>query len=155
MLYWEKVLFPDMLAMIHGERYLTMTDSQITNELNSLARRAINTFKFPRISLSYSYETDETTGEFKYYFNNNLTDKETAIILAWMKAYWAEYMISNADNYNNLYFDSNINAFSPGNLLHNYKESWQTYVSQAKQLESEYYRGDSNNAPTLGNITVD
>ena len=76
-----------MLAMIHGERYLTMTDPQITNELNSLARRAINTFKFPRISLSYSYETDETTGEFKYYFNNNLTDKETAIILAWMKAY--------------------------------------------------------------------
>lgn len=142
-----------MLAMIHGERYLTMTDAQITEELNSLAKRSVNTFKFPRISLSYAYET-EKSGELKYYFINDLTDKETAIILAWMKAYWAEYMISNADNYNNLYFDSNINAFSPGNLLHNYKESWQTYVAQAKQLESEYYRGDSENKPTLGNITV-
>jgi hypothetical protein len=39
-------------------------------------------------------------------------------------------------------------------LLHNYKESWQTFVAQAKQLESDYYRVGDGNKPTLGNITV-
>jgi hypothetical protein len=106
-----------------------MTDSQIESELIILIKRAVRTFKFPEVALDYNIETT-TSGESKnkvtttrYYFVNDITEKEIAIILAWTKAYWSEYMISNADNYNNLYFDSNINAFSPGNLLHNYKES--------------------------------
>ena len=43
-----------MLTVIRGERYLNMTDSQIANELISLAKRAVNTFKFPKMSLAYS-----------------------------------------------------------------------------------------------------
>lgn len=43
-----------MLNVIRGERYLTMTDAQIADELISLAKRAVNTFKFPKISLEYS-----------------------------------------------------------------------------------------------------
>jgi hypothetical protein len=69
-----------------------------------------------------------------------------------MKYYWADLMVSNADNFNNLYFDSNIQAFSPGNLLHNYKETCNMYRDQARELESEYYRSD-NGKPTFGSIT--
>jgi hypothetical protein len=85
MKYWDEELFPAMLATIRGEKYLLMSESQINDELNQLAFRAIAAFKFPKISLAYNYEIIPDTEEKRYYFIADTTFEETSILIAWMK----------------------------------------------------------------------
>ena len=143
--YWDEVLFPDVLRLIRGERYLVMSDHQIADELITLAKQAINNFLFPNVSLEYAYEEDETNMIFprRYYFVNDPTDRELAVIIAWMNYFWCKLIVSNADNFNNVYFDSNIKAFSPGSMLHNYRTMMYNYRDEARRLESRYYRSDA------------
>lgn len=140
--YWDEVLFPDVLRLIRGERYLVMNERQIADELITLAKQAINNFLFPNVSLEYAYEEDEDNLVFprRYYFIDNPTDKEIAIIIAWMNYFWCKLIVANADNFNNVYFDSNIKSFSPGNVLHNYRVMQGAYRDEARRLESRYYR---------------
>lgn len=143
--YWDEVLYPEVVAAIRGERYLIMSDKQIADELLSLTKRAINTFKFPDIDLSYDFET--TTSEIypsRYYFKNAVTDDEFNVLIAWVKYYWADYMVSNSDNFQNIYFDKNINSYSPGNVLHNYVAAKTQYLEEARTLEANYYRKHSS-----------
>lgn len=146
MKYWDEVLFPDVLRLIRGERYLVMSDRQIADELITLAKQAVNNFLFPNIALDYDYEEDPESEVFphRYYFINDLTDRELAIIIAWMEYFWCKLIVSNADNFNNVYFDSNIKAFSPGNMLYNYRTMMYNYRDEARRLESRYYRGDAS-----------
>lgn len=65
-----------------------------------------------------------------------------------MKYYWADFMVSNSDNFQNIYFDNNIQSFSPGNVLHNYIAARTQFGDSAKALESRYYRTEKN-APTI------
>ena len=144
MKYWDEVLFPDVLRLIRGERYLVMSDRQIADELIILAKQAINNFLFPNASLEYASEEDPTSEVFplRYYFTGDPTDRELAILIAWMEYFWCKLIVSNADNFNNVYFDSNIKAFSPGNMLHNYRTMMYNYRDEARRLESRYYRAD-------------
>lgn len=145
MKYWDEVLFPDVLHIIRGERYLVMDDRQIADELITLAKQAINTFLFPNVSLEYAYEENPDSLVFpkRYYFVGEPTDKEYAILIAWMNYYWCKLLVANADNFYNVYFDSNIKAFSPGNVLHNYRVMQENYRDEARRLESRYYRAGS------------
>lgn len=168
MQYWDEVLFPHILATIRGERYLIMTEAQINEELVNLIKRAIATFKFPNVSLAYDKEVqadieeeaqadiEEEPQPDRYYFNSDEVGyREIDILVAWTKAFWAEMIVSNADNFTNLYFDSNIKTFSPGNTLNNYQKMWESYTKLARELERDYYRVDTNGKPTFGSITED
>lgn len=157
MKYWDEVLFPEVLTLIRGERYLTMSDRQIADELISLAKQAINTFLFPAVSLEYAYEEDEDNIVFpkRYFFLEEPGDRELAILIAWMEFFWCKLIVSNADNFNNVYFDSNIKSFSPGNVLHNYRTLMYSYRDEARRLESRYYRADDGDGrPGIGG-TID
>lgn len=56
-----------------------------------LVVRAINDFKFPRVSLEYDFDStinDETGEAYGYYFiSSKVTQKEISVILARMKQY--------------------------------------------------------------------
>lgn len=59
-----------------------MTDAQINAELNALTKRAVATFKFPNVSLDYSFETLEDSTQ-RYYFNSDAVGyKEFEILIA-------------------------------------------------------------------------
>ena len=46
-------------------------------------------------------------------------------------------IVSNADNYYNLYYDSNIHTYSPGNMLHNFEKNVDPLIEQqARQLRN-------------------
>ncbi len=153
MQYWDNVLFPEVLQTIRGERYLLMTDRQIYDELISLAKRAIAKFKFPNIELSYAFfPQDDESLPVRYYFEEDLGFAEINVIIAWMQFYWADFMVSNADNFQNIYFDNNIQSYSPGNVLHNYTVAKERYYNEAHRIESEYYRAGST--PSIGG-TID
>jgi hypothetical protein len=71
---------------IRGERYITMSDAQINAELNALTKRAISTFKFPNVSLEYSFETleieDEANVQRYFFTNDDIGYREFEILIA-------------------------------------------------------------------------
>lgn len=156
MKYWDEVLFPSMFATIRGERYLVMSEAQIREELVNLTKRAISRFKFPKQSTAYSRVTayeDDIPYDRYYFVNDNLTDAEIEVIIAWMKAFWFELLVSNSDNFVNLYHDSTIKTYSPGNVLHNYLKAQEAFKSQAKEIESFYYRSNPDFTPAIDGIS--
>lgn len=166
--YWDEVLFPHFLASVRGEIYGVITREQFDEECYSYACRAISAFKFPRISTEYVtfyairdsedpsvlIEVEkETDGAIPHgYFINELTYAELEVILAWMKVYWCEALISNADNFEDKYTDINIKTYSPANALDKQTKLLDTYRSYARELENRYSRVTVDRRPAVGNI---
>ena len=127
--YWDDVLYPSFRAAIRGTIYSIVTQDELDEQCYNLARRAISTFKFPKVSLAYTtfyaYWDDDTLEEVDpadedemedavphAYFNEEVGYNEIEIIIAWMKVYWAEMQIANADNFEDMYTDVNIKSYS-------------------------------------------
>ena len=50
---WDDVLYPLFMQGIRGEYYGIITRDQMDEEMFALALKAIDTFKFPKISTDY------------------------------------------------------------------------------------------------------
>lgn len=170
MQYWDEILYPSFLATIRGEYYGIVTQDDIDEELYHLAERAIATFKFPKISTDYETfyavrtddnvleevdptETDE--GIPHGMFLNKLTYSEIEVIIAWMKVYWCEHQISNADNFEDMYTDANIKTFSRANAVDKNLKLLVEYRKNARDLETRYSRTTADRKPSLGDINND
>lgn len=165
MQYWDDVLFPSFRATIRGEIYGVITQDELDEECFNLARRAIAAFKFPKISTDYKtfyaireedtlLEVDENTeGAVPHgYFINDLGYAEIEILIAWMKVYWTEMLLSNADNFEDIYTDSNIKTYSRANAVDKNMKLMAQYREYANELEMRYSRVNSQRAPSIGDI---
>ena len=166
MQYWDNVLYPKMMATIRGDYYSLLTQDALDNELYYIAVRAVNTFKFPRILTTfetyYAKHADESTlieidedapGAIPHaYFVNDLTDAELEVILAWMKFYWCESLISNSNNFQEMYTDSNIKTFSRANAIDKNMNLMNTYREYARDIEQRYSRVTADHRPTIGRV---
>ncbi len=165
MQYWDDVLFPSFRATIRGEIYGVITQDELDEECFNLARRAIAAFKFPKISTDYKtfyaireeetlLEVDENTeGAVPHgYFINDLSYAEIEILIAWMKVYWTEMLLSNADNFEDIYTDSNIKTYSRANAVDKNMKLMAQYREYANELEMRYSRVNSQRAPSIGDI---
>lgn len=171
---WDDILYPSFRATIRGEYYGVISRDNIDEECYYLAKRAIHAFKFPKISTDYTTfyavrdeetgfltpvegeDADETDRAIPHaYFNNQLTDAEIEIILAWMKVYWCENQISNADNFEDIYTDSNIKTYSRANVVDKNIKLLETYRKYARELENHYSRVTSARKSSLGEINSD
>lgn len=169
--YWDDVLYKPMAATIRGSYYGVITQDNLDEELFYIAKRAVNTFKFPRIKLDYtvfyavrSDEDDNALEEVNEnaedavphaYFTNNITDKEIEVLLAWMKVYWIENLLSNADDFENIYTDSTIKTFSRANLIQQNTTRYKQFLEQAHEIETRYSRVTALGAATMGSINSD
>lgn len=169
MQYWDDVLYPSFRAMIRGEYYGVITIEDIDEECFNLAVRAVNTFKFPRIPTDYTtfYAIRTSDNELEEvdledypeaiphaYFNNDLTSAEIDVLIAWMKVYWCEQQISNADNFEDIYTDANIKTYSRANAVDKNMKLMAEFRKYAQELETRYSRVKSWK-PTIGGINED
>jgi hypothetical protein len=167
MQYWDDILYPSFRATIRGEYYGIITQDDMDEECYHLACRAISTFKFPKISLDYKTfyairqddNTLEEVDETEYpeaiphgYFENNISHKEVEVLIAWMKVYWHENLLSNADNFEDLYTDVNIKTFSRANLIDKNTNVLKDARKTAERMESRYSRVNSAHRPALGDV---
>lgn len=166
---WDDILYPSFRATIRGEYYGIITQDDIDEECFFLAERAVAAFKFPHISTDYTIfyairDADNslevvdanTEGAIPHaYFNNELTYAEIEIIIAWMKVYWAENQISNADNFDDMYTDVNIKTYSRANMLDKATNLYKTYRENARELENRYSRVSVKKTPSMGDINED
>lgn len=171
MQYWDDVLYPSFRATIRGEIYGIVTQDDVDEECYELAVRAIAAFKFPRITTEYKtfyairdndnilIEVNEDDPDFDSavkhgYFVNELTTEELEIIIAWMKVYWCENQISNADNFEDIYTDANIKTYSRANAVDKNLKLMAEFRDYARDLENRYSRKKAWK-PTIGDINAD
>ena len=160
--YWNSCLYPLFLSTINSCTYAEITDQELQDELDNLALRAIAKFKFPKVSLEYGYSNeiiDNTLPiveqqKYGYYFINNVTIKEIRVILSWMKVYWLEYQLSKERNYENLYADKDVKAFSSGNLIASILKAYESLTLAARKDEEDYSRVNKDGRPAIGDINV-
>lgn len=145
-----EVLYSQFLSSISSYTLLQLSDDEIQSELKNLIDRAIGAFKFPKTELTYSL--NEST--YQYEFDNELTQREFNVLLAWMKVYWLEYQISKEEQFDNQYYDSNVRTFSAGNLLAQLNRMYENFTSAAKKAEYDYSRIASDGRPKIGDINV-
>ena len=149
MLQWNNFLFPLFLSTLSSCTLASYTDQELRDELNNFAIRAIARFRFPRIKLDYEFD-EEGNGSFK----NSVTMAEIEVILGWMKVLWLEYQLSKERNYENLYADKDVKAFSSGNLIASIVKAMDTFTTQARNIEEYYYRSDEG-IPTIRDVNSD
>ena len=162
---FDDVLYPSFRATIRGSYYGIITEDFIDEECYHLAKRAISAFKFPRISTDYKTfyavrqedgtlkEVDQEEGAIPHSkFINTLTYAEIEVIIAWMKVYWCENQISNADNFDDMYTDANIKTFSRANAVAQNTKLMAEYRNYARDLENRYSRINTERRPSLGDI---
>ena len=170
MQYWDDILYPSFLATIRGEYYGIISQDDLDEECFHLAERAVATFKFPKISTDYetfyAIRTDDNTLEevdledypeaIKHgVFKNDLNYAEIEVLIAWMKVYWCENQISNADNFEDIYTDSNIKTYSRANVVDKSIKLLETYRRYARDLETRYGRVTADRKPSLGDVNSD
>lgn len=161
--YWSSCLFPLFLSSLSSCTLASYTDQELQNELDILAKRSIARFKFPKINLKYAYDGEiadmslpiverSTKG---YYFIEEIGYREIEVILAWMKVYWLEYQLSKERNYENLYADKDVKAFSSGNLISAIEKAYNTMVATARKVEEDYGRVAADGKPAIGDVNVE
>ena len=145
---WNKVLFPLFLSTLSSCTLASYTDEELEQALAQLAMRAIARFRFPRINLEYNFKEGQGS------FVNEVTMSEIEVIVCWMKVLWLELQLSKERNYENLYADKDVKAFSSGNLIASIVKALDTFTAQARKTEEFYYRSD-NGTPTIGDVNAD
>ena len=167
MLRWYDILYPAFRDTIRGSYYGIITKDMMDEECYYLACRAISAFKFPHVSLDYTTyfaKTDENGNLIEVtsddedrvphasFINDSVSNAEVSVIVAWMKVYWCEKLMSNADNYEDIYTDSNIKTFSKANVIDKWIKHYSTYRADARELESHYSRVSIAKTPAVGDI---
>lgn len=169
MQYWDNILYPSFRAAIRGGFYGIITQDDLDEECYYLTRRAIATFKFPKISLDYETfyairQDDNTIEEVDEdhpdaiphgIFKQEIGPMEVEILVAWMKVYWLENLLSNSDNFEDLYTDANIKTFSRANLIDKNTNVLKDARKAAEKAENRYSRVSSARTPTLGDVNND
>lgn len=157
--YWENHLFPQFLQSVDSCTLSDFSNFEIQNQLGYLVIRAVNDFKFPRVSLEYDYDSEinpDTEEAFGYYFiSDKVTQKEISVILARMKQYWIEFQISQERLFENSYYDKEIRLHSPGNTIDKLIKMFTTFKTSADIAEFNYGRVSEEGAPALGEINGD
>lgn len=144
------ILYSQFLTTISSITLSKLSDEEIKAELFNLAVRAISTFMFPLVDLSYAY--DETSEQ--YYFVNTVTQRELNVILAHMKVEWIGFQISKEEKFQNQYYDKTVSTFSMGNILAQLNRMYENFVIKANKTEYDYGRVDEYGKPRLGRINV-
>lgn len=141
-------LYDQFLSSLSSESWATLSDEEIKEELFNLTVKAIGSFRFPRVPLTYLWNEDEQ----KHYFDNEITQREINVLLALMKVAWIDYQISREERFQNQYYDASVRTFSQANLLAQLNRMSENYRKEAKDTQYDYSRVNGRGRPKLGDF---
>lgn len=146
--------FLTSMSSAPGCSWSSFTEEELKAELFNLLIRAIAEFRFPKIELDYDSGQEEVNGGMiNYdYFVNDITQKEINVLLAYMKQFWYEYVVSNEMLYDNSYFDTSLNKHSPGMLLAQLRQLLELARREAKSVRFNYGREDVEGKSNLAKL---
>ena len=154
--YWKYVLFPTFLDEVRDCTYQDYEPEDLYEILNSLVKRAINDFLFPKVSLNYEEDTSNDPLDniaYGYYFTDEeIGEPEYKVIMAFMKVYWMKAQITWDNNFKNPFFDKDIKGYSPANMLNAMEKTLAAFVKDAEKARFNYNRINKNGKVTWGTI---
>lgn len=154
MVYFEEIN-KQLLNTLSSSTLAGMSDYEIDEALAMLMFRAIADFMFPQVELTYAEEVDPAFGTKRYYFTNDVTQKEINVLIALMKMYWLEQKVDAEENFELLYYDKDVRTFSRGNMLQQLKDRYSQAVEKAEEAQFDYGRVKSDGTAYAGTINDD
>jgi hypothetical protein len=142
MIYFEDIN-KQLLNTLNSSTLAGMSDYEVDETLALLMFRAIADFRFPQMALTYQQELNPNLGTKKYYFTNNITQKEINVLLALMKKYWLEQQLDSERNFEMLYYDKDVRTFSRGNIMQQIRTRYEDAKIAAEQAQFDYGRVDT------------
>lgn len=142
------ILYSQFLSSISSYTLAQLADDEVHAELFNFAVRAISSFKFPKVALTYTYNETEDM----YYFDNTVTQRELNVILSYMKVAWIDFVISKEERFQSQYYDDNVKTFSIGNLLAQLNRLYENLIAKAKDEEYNYGRVNLLGKPRIGDL---
>ena len=146
-------IYDQSLSTLKSCTYADLDEDDLKAELYNLLVRAIASFRFPKIPLTYRVEEIPNFQGMLYKqgtFVNDIRQEEINVLLAYMKKYWMEFQISQENRFLNPYYDSNVKGYSPGNILSQLKNTYEIFSEEAEQANYNYSRVDLSGRPALG-----
>lgn len=152
MVYFEEVN-KQLLNTLSSSTLSGMSDYEIDETLAMLMFRAIADFRYPQIELTYAQEVNPNLGTVRYYFVNDITQKEINVLIALMKEYWLEQQLDSERNFEMLYYDKDVRTFSRGNIMQQLKDRYKAAQLDAEEAQFNYGRVNSETkSPVMGEI---
>lgn len=145
-------LYNQFLSSVSSYTLAQLSDDEIRAELFNLTQRSLAMFKFPKMALTYTADENPHTGEITYIFDNDVTQRELNVVLAYMKVLWIEFQISKEERLRNQYYDDNVRTFSAANMIAQLNRMYENFLARAKDEEYNYGRVNSVGRPRLGDI---
>jgi hypothetical protein len=140
-----------VLNTLKSATIAAMTDYDISLMLNDMIFRAIASFRFPKISLTYK-PLMKNGHVIDYQFDNIITQREVNVILALVKVAWLEQQLDNEVNFENIYYDKDVRIHSRGNLIKAIEDRYRLAKEEAKTAQYNYYRVTQEGLPAVTDI---
>jgi len=144
-----KSLYPQILDSLKSDTLAEMTDHDIQLYLDNLIKRAVGSFLFPRIDLSYELaivgDPDDLT------FVNDITQQEINVLLTFIKRFWLEQQLDDESKMEQRYFDSAIRTHSQANMVMAIRQRYQDALKECEIAQNNYSRSVANKS-TIGDI---
>lgn len=141
-------VYSKFLSTIKSCTLANFSPQEIEDELFDLITLSIAEFKFPKISLAYEFDEEEE----EYYFVEEPRDAEIRVLIAIMRANWVSYQLTQEQNFDSQYYDSNTRTYSKANMIAQLEKLYSTLLQTAKQLEYDYNRVALDGTPQIGQI---
>ena len=85
-------------------------------------------------------------------FVEELRDAEVKVLIAFVRANWVSYQLTQEKNFDNQYYDSTTRTYSKANMLAQLNKLHDSLLKIAKQTEYDYNRVALDGTPQIGKI---
>lgn len=157
-------VYNQFLTYAHSCTFADLSDDELLGELRKFLERALADFRFPHCSLEYTEKVEETedpetheiTSSITYIFTDkDFGQREINVLIAYMKKYYIEWILSREQNFQQIYYDSDTKTFSQGNIIQQLNTAYKTAIKEANDVNYDYSRMDGKTrSPLIGKVNV-
>lgn len=147
--WYFHIIFDQFLTYTTSCTFAVLNNEEILQELEKFLMRAIGEFKFPQVSLDFTF--DEEAKEY-YFIDENFSFKEINVLIAYMKKYFHEFLYSKEENFQQLYYDSDTKTFSQANMAKQLLEAYKVASNAAEETNRNYLKMDRKYKSRIGSV---
>lgn len=153
-------VYNQFLTYAHSCTFADLSEEELLHELKKFLERAIAEFRFPHCSLDYTCVVSEPTEDNPQpepvfvFTDEDFGQREINVLVAYMKKYYLEWLLSREQNFQQLYYDTDTRTYSQGNLVQQLNTAYKTAIKEANDVNYDYSRMDSTRRPQIGKVNV-
>ena len=86
------------------------------------------------------------------FVDKDFGQREVNVILAYMRKYFLEWMLTREKNFEQQYYDADTKTHSMGNLVQQINTAYKNANKEANDINYDYTRSDKNRKPRIGAV---